>query len=87
MEEVNIKYDASNRNKISKISHTSLSEIANKKHWIHKLDEFESIEVEKLDIFVEDKKAKEPEYDNLLMEVYLLRDQLKQQKITIEQKN
>ena len=53
MEEINIKYYASNGHNIYKISHTSLLEIANKKHWIHKLDEFESIEDDKLNIFVE----------------------------------
>ena len=60
MEEINIKYYASNGHNIYKISHTSLLEIANKKHWIHKLDEFESIEDDKLDIFVEDIKTIEP---------------------------
>jgi len=41
MEEINIKYYKSDGFNIYKISYENLLEIANRKHWIHKLDDFE----------------------------------------------
>jgi phage/plasmid-associated DNA primase len=67
MEEINIKYYKSQGHNIYKASYEQLLDIANKRHWIHKLDEFVEEdnklveEVKEIEVPKEPEPLKEPE--------------------------